>query len=80
MYPTVTAAEYAAERPPVIRIMPTVRAITREQAEERGLFLAREGATLGAYSPAWREVVAQLVASTNAAVATEAKRLQAGAP
>ena len=76
MIPTVTAAEYAAER----RAAPTARAVTTEQAEERGLFLAREGATLGAYSPAWREVVAQLARSQNAAVANEARRLQAGAP
>ncbi len=53
----------------------STRAVTPEQAEERGLFLAREGATLGAFSPAWHEVVEQLTRSSNAAIANEARRL-----
>jgi hypothetical protein len=57
----------------------STRAVTPEQAEERGLFLAREGARLGAFSPAWHEVVRQLAQSSNAAIANEARRLQAAA-
>jgi hypothetical protein len=53
----------------------STRAVTPEQAEERGLFLAREGATLGAFSPAWHEVVERLTRSSNAAIANEARRL-----
>lgn len=73
MYPTVPFDAYTAERQrqPGIRN----RAVTTEQAEERGLFLAREGATLGAFSPAWHEVVEQLIKSKNNAIATEALRL-----
>jgi hypothetical protein len=71
MYPTVTAQQYAADRFPI-----KSRAVTTEQAEERGLFLARKGAMLGAYSPAWHEVVRRLAQSSNAAIANEARRLQ----
>lgn len=76
MQPTVTAEQYAADRHGIH----LTRAVPRAEAEARGLFLAREGATLGAYSPAWYEVVAQLTESTNAAIANEARRLKAAAP
>ncbi len=60
----------------MIHLFPLKRAVSREIAESRALFLARSAATYRTDSPAFRATLEQLEKSENAAVRREAKRIK----
>lgn len=62
-----------------IHLLPINRAVSRQEAEERALFLAKHEVSVIRDTPVWQLTVEQLARSSNAAIATEAARLLGGA-
>ena len=58
-----------------IHLLPIHRAVSRSEAEERALFLAKQQASVIRNTDVWRMCVEQLARSSNAAIANQARML-----